>query len=104
MDLINDKQATPEAPKKAQIEKIYQQATEAQILAGSVNTISRSGQASGMMRGKIRGFIPRKRAVPIPFYTGKWGLDDSGKKVTRQLASYLKWAYIIGNGAKANCH
>jgi hypothetical protein len=43
-----------------------------------------------MMRGKIRGFIPTKRAIPIPFYTGKWGLDENGKKVTKQLASYLK--------------
>jgi outer membrane protein OmpA-like peptidoglycan-associated protein len=90
LDLIHDKQATPEAPAKAQIETIYKQATEAQILAGSVNTISRSGRGSGMMRGKIRGFIPIKRAIPIPFYTDKWGLDENGKKVTRQLASYLK--------------
>ena len=90
LDLINDRQATPKAPSKAQIETIFQQATEAQILAGSVNTIGRSGQASGMMRGKIRGFIPRKRAVPVPFYTGKWGLDENGKRVTRQLAKYIK--------------
>lgn len=90
LDLINDPQATLKAPAKAQIKTIFQQATEAQILAGSVNTISRSGRGSGMMRGKIRGFIPRKRAVPIPFYTGKWGLDENGKKVTRQLAYYIK--------------
>ncbi len=90
LDLINDRQATPKAPSKAQIKTIFQQATEAQILAGSVNTIGRSGQASGMMRGKIRGFIPRKRAVPVPFYTGKWGLDENGKRVTRQLAKYIK--------------
>ncbi|MCK5523393.1 MAG: OmpA family protein, partial [Thiomargarita sp.] len=90
LDLINDPEATPQAPSEAQIEKIYQQATEAQILTASVNTISRTGQANGMMRGKIRGFIPRKRAVPVPFYTGKWGLDENGKRVTRQLASYIK--------------
>jgi outer membrane protein OmpA-like peptidoglycan-associated protein len=90
LDLIDDKQATPQAPSKAQIETIFKQAEEAQILTARINTISRSGRGSGMMRGKIRGFIPTKRAVPIPFYTGKWGLDDSGKKVTRQLASYLK--------------
>jgi len=91
LDLINDKEATPQAPSNAQIEKIYQQATEAQILTANVeNTISRNGQANGMMRGKIRGFIPRKRAVPVPFYTGKWGLDENGKRVTKQLASYIK--------------
>jgi len=90
LDLIHDKQATPQAPAKTQIATIYQQATEAQILAGSVNTISRSGRGTGMMRGKIRGFIPTKRAIPIPFYTGKWGLDENGKKVTKKLALYLK--------------
>jgi outer membrane protein OmpA-like peptidoglycan-associated protein len=90
LDLINDKQATPQAPSKAQIETIFRQATEAQILTARVNTISSKGRGTGMMRGKIRGFIPRKRAVPIPFYTGKWGLDDRGKEITEQLASYLK--------------
>ncbi len=91
LDLIHDPEATLQAPSNAQIEKIYQQATEAQILTANVkNTISRNGQANGMMRGKIRGFIPRNRAVPVPFYTGKWGLDENGKRVTKQLASYIK--------------
>jgi outer membrane protein OmpA-like peptidoglycan-associated protein len=90
LDLIDDKQATPQSPPKAQIETIYKQAEEAQILTARVNTISSKGRGSGMMRGKIRGFIPRKRAVPIPFYTGKWSLDENGKKVTKQLASYIK--------------
>ncbi|WP_069472364.1 hypothetical protein [Candidatus Marithrix sp. Canyon 246] len=95
LDLISDKQATPQAPAKAQIETIYKQAEEAQMLDGNVNTISRSGRGTGMMRGKIRGFIPIKRAMPIPFYTGKWGLDENGPRfynnyISRQRATLVK--------------
>jgi outer membrane protein OmpA-like peptidoglycan-associated protein len=92
LDLINDKQATPQAPPKAQIETIFKQAEEAQMLSGRIITISRSGRGTGMMRGKIRGFIPRKRVIPIPFDSGdKWivKLDDNAKKVIKYLADYI---------------
>ena len=91
LDLIADTQTTPQAPAPAVIQKVYQLASEAQVLANNLEvTVSRSGEASGMMRSSMRGFIPVTRIVPIRFKYGKMALSEKGKKSARQLARYLK--------------
>ncbi len=91
LDLIADREATPKAPSIEQIKKVYQLASEAQLLTGQLDTtISRSGKPSGMMRSKIRGFKPRKRLIPILFKSGQSRLSEKGKKAAQQLIAYIK--------------
>ncbi len=91
LDLIDNKGATPQAPPQPMIEKVFQLASRSQVLAGNLdNTVSRSGQASGMMRGKLRGFKPKKRLIPIQFAYNKPTLSEKGENAAKQLAAYLK--------------
>ena len=91
IDLIADKSATPNAPAKEQIKRVYQLASEAQLLAGQLDaTVSRSGKPSGIMRPKIRGFAPKKRLIPILFKSGKSGLTEKGEQAAQQLIAYIK--------------
>jgi len=91
IDLIADPQATPNAPSKAQIQKVYQLASETQLLTGRLDaTVNRSGKPSGVMRPNMRGFIPQKRLIPILFKSGKSGLSEKGKKAAQQLIAYIK--------------
>ncbi|RKZ93211.1 MAG: hypothetical protein DRR19_01875 [Candidatus Parabeggiatoa sp. nov. 1] len=110
LDLIADTEVTPQAPAPAVIQKVYQLASEAQVLADNLEvTVSRSGEASGMMRSSMRGFIPVIRIVPIRFKYGKMALSRQGKKSARQLARYLKrrnWASVtlIGHTDSKGSH
>lgn len=91
IDLIADPQATPNAPSKMQIQKVYQLASEAQLLTGQLDTtVSRSGKPKGMMRLTIRGFKPQKRLIPILFKSGQSGLTKKGEKAAQQLIAYIK--------------
>jgi outer membrane protein OmpA-like peptidoglycan-associated protein len=90
LDLMNDPQATPNSPTRAEIEKVYQLAQEAQLLAGSLgDTISRAGEARGMMRASVRGYGPKRRLIPILFKRSQGRLTSKGKKSARRLAKYL---------------
>jgi outer membrane protein OmpA-like peptidoglycan-associated protein len=94
LDLIADPQSTPNPPPEAVIKKIYNLASQAQILAGNLDaTVSRSGQASGVMRSSVRGFKPRKRLIPVLFGFGRYKLSEKGKYAAQQLAAYLKQRY-----------
>ena len=110
LDLITDTQATPQAPAPTVIEKVFQLASEAQVLADNLEvTVSRSGEASGMMRARMRGFIPVTRIVPIRFKYGKMKLSRQGKKSAQQLARYLKrrnWSSVtlIGHTDSKGSH
>jgi outer membrane protein OmpA-like peptidoglycan-associated protein len=110
LDLITDTEVTPQAPTQAVIEKVYQLASEAQVLANNLEvTVSRSGETSGMMRSSMRGFIPVTRIVPIRFKYGKMALSRQGKKSARRLARYLKrrnWASVtlIGHTDSKGSH
>jgi len=91
LDLIADPQLTPQSPPSAVIRKIYRLASESQILANNLNaSISRSGQANGMMRNNVRGFKPRERLIPIQFGFGKTRLTEKGKAAASRLIAYLK--------------
>jgi outer membrane protein OmpA-like peptidoglycan-associated protein len=89
LDLIDDPQATPQAPTNDEIEKIYQLAQEAQLLTGGLgDTIDDSGNARGMMRGSVRGHGPKRRLIPILFKSGG-KVTSKGKKSVRRLAKHL---------------
>jgi outer membrane protein OmpA-like peptidoglycan-associated protein len=89
LDLIDDPQATPQAPTKDEIEKVYQLAQEAQLIAGGLgDTIDDSGNVRGMMRGSVRGYGPKRRLIPILFKSGG-RLSSKGKKSVRRLAKHL---------------
>ncbi len=91
IDLISDPQATPTEPPTSQIQKVYQLASQAQLLTGQLDaTVSRSGKPSGVMRPKMRGFAPKKRLIPILFKSGKSGLTKKGQRAAHQLIAYIK--------------
>jgi outer membrane protein OmpA-like peptidoglycan-associated protein len=91
LDLIADPETTPNAPPEAVIQKIFRLASQAQVLAGSLNnTIDRSGEAKGVMRTQVRGFKPKKRLIPVLFGFGRYRLSDKGEKAAQLLAEYLK--------------
>lgn len=91
LDLIADEEATPQAPPQTVIQKVFQLASQAQVLVGNIDdTVSRSGEASGVMLGNIRGFKPSSRLIPIHFAYDASVLSEKGKKAARQLASYIK--------------
>ncbi len=78
IDLIRDKQATPQAPAASSIRKLLKLAYETQVLTTGSQTIF----------GKIRGVTPEK--IPIQFTFGKTTLDNEAKKLVQQLANYIK--------------
>ncbi len=88
LDLIDNPQATPQAPDIDVIEKVFQLASEAQILAGTLDN-SRYDTEPGVMLDDVRGFKPEKLLIPIQFEFNKSILSPEGKKSAQQLIKYL---------------
>ena len=86
IDLINDPQTTPEKPAQNQIDKVFQSALDAQLLAGEV---------VGPIRHRTRpmtrsvGF-DYGRPIPIQFDFGGSKMSPKGKESTQKLADYFK--------------
>jgi outer membrane protein OmpA-like peptidoglycan-associated protein len=78
LDLIRDKQATPQVPAQSTIRKLLKLAYQTQVLSTGSQSIF----------GKIRGVTPEN--IPILFTFGKTTLDNQAKKFLQQLASYIK--------------
>jgi len=89
LDLINNPQATPQAPDTEVIQKVFQLASEAQILAGTLDSSEYSTE-HGVMLNNVRGFKPEKLLIPIQFEFNKSILNDEGKKSAQQLIKYIK--------------
>jgi outer membrane protein OmpA-like peptidoglycan-associated protein len=91
LDLIADPTATPSPPPHSEIQKVYNSAIEAQLLAEELPVVpTKSFGPSGFMRDKIGTFKITKRPIPIKFKTGKSTLTRQGKNSAKQLAAYLK--------------
>ena len=90
LDLIADPEATPHEPSQKVIRTIYHLASETQILAGNLATVSPSGKARGIMRDHVRGVTFKKRPLPIQFNSGKTTLGAQGQEAIQRLATYLK--------------
>ncbi len=86
IDLINDPQTTPQKPAQTEIDKVYQSAVDAQLLAGEVIGPIRH-QKHPMTRS-----IGLKTGYPMPvqFDFGGSRMSPKGKKSTQKLADYLK--------------
>ncbi len=110
-DLMNDPQATPQAPSSAKTEEIFQLASGAQILAGDLDaTVGSSGEARGIMgNSKGRGRYNRRRPLPVQFKFGGSRLNNKGKKSVEQLAKYFKMrratqVTLIGHSDRVGSH
>ncbi|MFK5970106.1 MAG: OmpA family protein [Candidatus Marithrix sp.] len=89
LDLINNPQATPQAPDTKIIQKVFHLASEALILAGTLD-YSEHSLEHGVMLGNVRGFKPKKLLIPIQFEFNKSLLSDEGKKSAQQLVKYIQ--------------
>jgi outer membrane protein OmpA-like peptidoglycan-associated protein len=78
LNLIRDKQATPQAPEPSSIRKLLKLAYQTQVLSTGSQSIF----------GKIRGVAPEN--IPIQFSFANTKLDSQAKKFLQQLASYIK--------------
>ncbi len=78
LDLIKNKQATPQAPATSSIKKLLKLAYETQVLTTGTQSIF----------GKIRGVTAEK--IPIQFSFAKTKLDSQAKQFLQQLANYIK--------------
>lgn len=78
LNLIRDKQATPQAPEPSSIRKLLKIAYQTQILTTGTQTIF----------GKIRGVTAEKIAIPFSFANTQ--LDSQAENFLQQLASYIK--------------
>ena len=83
IDLIRDKQATPQAPAPSSIRKLLKLAYETQVLTTGSQSIF----------GKTRGVIPEN--IPIQFSFGNTKLNSQTKIFLQQLASYIKQQNIM---------
>jgi len=93
LDLMADPKATPEQPPHSEIQKVYNLAIEAQLLAENMvvaTTKSYGSPSSGTMRDNIGSFKITKRPIPIKFNPGKSTLTSAGKNSAKQMAAYLK--------------
>jgi outer membrane protein OmpA-like peptidoglycan-associated protein len=78
IDLIRDKQATPQAPAPSSIRKLLKLAYQTQNLTAGSQSVF----------GKIRGVTPEN--IPIQFSFAKTRLDNQAKNFLQQLANYIK--------------
>ncbi|MBE9561352.1 MAG: OmpA family protein [Proteobacteria bacterium] len=88
LDLINDPKATPKAPSTKLIQKIFQLASEAQILAGTLDGSRYSEH--GVIIDNVRGFKPDKILIPVKFEFNKSTLSAEGKQSALHLLEYIK--------------
>ncbi len=90
LDLIADKEATPNKPPKSEIERVYRLASEAQLLAGMNTALRDDGEASGTMRdGNDLGIVIKAYPIPVQFEFNKTKLTSQGKQSAKKLVQYL---------------
>jgi outer membrane protein OmpA-like peptidoglycan-associated protein len=91
LDLIADKEATPNKPSKDKIERIYHLATEAQLLAGTINiTFKNNSKTSGIIRDVNElGIVVKQHPIPVQFEYDKTLLTTEGQQSAKQLAEHL---------------
>ena len=91
LTVIDDEDATPQAPPVATIRTIFQRAAQSQLLAEEYvpAPINRAGEPGGLAQDDIRGFVPRETPVPITFATGKTDFTAKGREAAEDMAAYL---------------
>jgi len=99
IDLINDPQTTPDKPEQAKIDKVFQSALDAQLLAGEMIGPIQERQRTRPMTRSVG--IKTGYPMPIQFMFGGNVLTPKGEKSAQKLADYIKLqraAYVILTG------
>ncbi len=91
LDVINDPRATPKAPDSDHIQAIFRKAEKSRLLADKYvpTSVDRSGAPAGLAATSIRGFIPRKRDIPITFEFDSVTFDAKGEEAAADMLDYL---------------
>jgi len=76
---------------KAMQKKLFALAAEAQVLYGKLDqSVSRSGEPSGIFTAHSRGVSGDFTPIPVQFEFNQHQLSEEGKKSAQTLANYLK--------------
>jgi OmpA-OmpF porin, OOP family len=91
LSYIADEQTTPTAPAETIIEHLFRRAELSRLAADTYipAPINRAGAPSGLGSGNIRGFVPKKVAIPIEFEFGSARLTERGGVAVRDLLASL---------------
>lgn len=88
---IADVQGTPQPPPEPVIEQVFRRAELARLAAADYVPIptTRAGEPSGLGSVSVRGFVPKKVAVPIEFQFGSTELTGRGIQAAQDLLASL---------------
>jgi OmpA-OmpF porin, OOP family len=98
LTVIGDEVATPQAPDPGIIRHIFQQASQARLLADDFveRPRTRTGEPGGLALPEIRGFVIEKVALPVTFDTGSVELTEAGRKATEEMALMVRGEQLAG--------
>lgn len=90
--VIEDEEATPQAPPTAVIEAIFKRAEQARLLAADFVPAprTRAGKGSGLSAKKIRDYVPHSVSMPIEFVTNSTHVTPRGMKAAQELLEMLR--------------
>ncbi len=97
LEVIADREATPEAPAPALIGQIFKKAERSRLLADRyppTPTNRSTGKPGGLAAIGIRGFIPEQEALPITFNTDSTEFDSKGQDAAASLAEVLSRQHL----------
>jgi len=95
LDLIDSPTATPQAPSEAEIKKVYEQASKAQLIADTLTPIPpitslENTRCSSTIRSRVRGIRMTKHLKAVQFEFDKTTFTVTGQQAAQQLATCLK--------------
>jgi outer membrane protein OmpA-like peptidoglycan-associated protein len=101
IEIIKNQSLTPTAPSTLEVEKLFQRAAQARLLAANVSSEGegqfvpaardhRDGSVGGVYSPSIRGIVPKSIPIPITFELGKTSFTRIGEEAARELAMALK--------------
>lgn len=92
LELIADRNATPDPPAPALIGAIYKKAERSSLLADRyppTPTSRSTGEPAGLAATSIRGFVPERVALPITFEYDSTDFDAKGQAAAAGLLDFL---------------
>ncbi len=92
LEVIADRNATPDPPAPALIGAIYQKAERSRLLADRyppTPTSRSTGAPAGLAATSIRGFVPERVALPITFEYDSTAFDAKGQAAAADLLDFL---------------
>ncbi len=92
LEIIADRNLTPDPPDPAQIGAIFKKAERGRLLADRyppTPTSRSTGEPAGLAAGHIRGFVPEQVALPITFEYDSTAFDAKGQAAAADLLDFL---------------